>query len=200
LVARAITNGVKVKSILTYPFMRNVRTSKIGSGERRYGGGYLRYRLRKLRNINDIIRVYNFTPAYILREEEKIRPSVILALILSTVHTLPKALQGKNLEPVDIIAQQKIKYLLPEEVGLPKTWLFGWWERITLVLPSLKNVILRIIRKAGNCTIAILTIDKSLAIFRDEQIFLHWLDSMKTLATYIKSDSSEIRLLHYPMS
>jgi len=196
MVARAIMNGVKVKTVLTYPFMRNIRISKNKLGEMRYSNGYLHYLLRKLRNLKDTVYVFNFTPARILKEKTRVA-SKILALVFSMVYTLPKALRGKNLEPVDVMVQRKRKYLLPEEVGLPKDWLFMWWGRVTLVWPLVKEVVLRVVEKTGNCTIAFLMADGSLAIFRDQQIFMRWFNDMRTIAIRIKSDPSKIRLLHY---
>jgi len=197
MTARAIANGIEVKTILTYHFMRNVRTSKAGSGEMRYSKGRIRYLLRRLRNLNDMVRAHKFTPAYILKGEAKISPSIILALMFSGSYTLPKALKDKTIEPADIIVHRQRKYLLPEEVGLPKDWLFTWWAQATLFWPLLKEVVLRVVKKTGNCIIAFLTGDGSLAIFRDQRIFMRWFNNMKTLAIRIKSDPSKIRLLHY---
>ena len=67
----------------------------------------------------------------------------------------------------------------------------------TLVRPFIKEVVLRVVKKTGNCTIAFLMADKSLDIFRDQQIFMRWFNDMKILAIRIKSDPSKIRLLHY---
>jgi len=102
MVARAIMNSVKVKTVLTYPFMRNIRISKNKPGEMRYSNGYLQYLLRKLRNLKDTAYFFNFTSARILKEKARVA-SKILALVFSMIYTLPKALRGKNLEPVDVM-------------------------------------------------------------------------------------------------
>jgi len=188
LVYRAIRNKVRINIILTYSFMENLRKAPSGFAEMRYVRGRLNYYKRKLRNIRDAVKGCNLSPAYVYWQEGRIRPSVILALLISSIYSLKRFFSGDfSPLPVQVYAHLAPFYYLPEEVGLPKSWLFVWWERIDLLWRHISKTILSIIKKSKDASLILFPVSKSLALFRNESLIKNWIKQMIITASYSKN-------------
>ncbi|MEM0049847.1 MAG: glycosyltransferase family 2 protein [Candidatus Bathyarchaeia archaeon] len=191
--SRAMYKGVELKIVLTYPFMANFRVSDKGYSERRYVQGILQYYIRRIRNICDMIRGVNATPAYIIRDERRLRPSVILALFISSAYTISKFLSGKPLMTSDEVSQKMTTYLLPEDVGLPREYLFAYWGKIDAQWLSIRNKVKDVVRKARDAEIAAFPRERAIVIFRSDELFTRWLNSMKNLSKLISGNYKRLR-------
>jgi len=176
LVYRAIRNKVAVKVILTYSFMQNVRVAPSGYAEKRYARGRLAYYIRRLRNLRDIVKGCNFSPAYAYYIEGRLRPSVLLFILISAVYSLKRCLSGDfSPLPAQVYASLAPVYYLPEEVGLPRTWFFVLWEKLDAFWPHISKTVLSIINQAQDAYLLLLPASRCLAVFRDKNIVSDWI-------------------------
>ena len=176
LVYRAIRNKVALKLILTYSFMENVRIAPSGYAEMRYVRGRLEYYMRRLRNLRDTVIGWNLSPAYAYYIEGRLRPSVFLFVLISSIYSLKRLFSGDfSLIPAQVYACLAPTYYFPEDVGLPRSWLFLLWERIDAFWSYISESALSLIKKSGDAYMVLLPASRCLAVFRDKGVVKDWI-------------------------
>ena len=190
LLGRAVDRGISIKIIGIKPNY-NVRISQNGSyGERRYVSNAVTYMVRRLRNLRDTAIGWKLSPAYVIYSEHNlIRPSVLALLLLSGTYSF------LNLER-NIFVKSKVyakaKYLLPQELGLPKDWLFILWADINFTWSAVVKHIENIVKKDPKVNMALLPEKRILIAFRNYKILKDRL--RKYVLSTLHSSIGEVKL------
>ena len=170
LIARAIKRGVKVKRPLVFPFYINKRGTISRYGEQRYINNRLQYYTRRIRIYNDSVIGCRLSPAHIYYMEPRFSPSLLLWMIISSLHTI-----GRNTIPVQALVYHKSQYILPEELGLPREWLLTWYEQIDILWPYISPTIKTLLEEIGDPKTLLLPETKTLIIYRDRRMAEKWI-------------------------
>lgn len=182
LYRRAIMRGIKLRIIAVKSPIRNVRVAKGGFyGERRYARDKVGYVLRRLRNLRDVAIGWGLNPVHVIYSGDSlIRFSTFALLIFSAIYSFANAVRSVT---NDMNAKYQVyagtKYLLPEEVGLPRKWFYLLWEDLNLTWPAVSKHVRELIGKDPEIHIALLPLRKILISFRDYGVFK---ESMKEYA------------------
>lgn len=146
--ARAISKNVIMKTILSPSFRI---TPKMKIREARYTKGIsVTYMVRKVKNNIDLIRGWNpnfrFLTSLIMGSSSLFKPSTLLTFFIYPISKLISFKHFKNLCNIEACYKNTI-FLFPEDIGLPKDWLFILWEHPELmrntVLSRIKELITR---------------------------------------------------------
>jgi len=125
--ARAVAKGLNIKRLCVPMFLSPER---VRIREARYAKGYIRYRIRKFKNIIDIIRGFNLPFELFMRDmitNNPIRLSSLIALGLFPL-TKPFSFKYDNKLSNNEFIYKNEHLIFPEDIGLPKNWLFIVWE------------------------------------------------------------------------
>lgn len=172
LLGRAIKRNVKLNIIGVKSPIHNIRLAKGGVyGEKRYAQDLITYVLRRVRNLRDTAIGWGLNPAHVIYSINLRRPSALVLLFFSAIYSLANITSGDiNSSPIKCQVYTSTRYLLPEEVGLPREWLYILWEDIDQTWPAITKHI-RGIAQRTKVYFALLPYRKLLACFRNFEVF-----------------------------
>jgi|GEM_PF-1344072 len=169
---RAIKRKVKSKIIAVKSPIRNIRLAKNRVyGEGRYARNKMAYMLRRERNLRDTAVGCGLNPAHVIYSSDLVRPSTFILLCFSAVYSFANVIRGDTNSPAWNLVYSNTKYLFPEDVGLPREWLFIEWEHIDQAWPAVAKHVKELVRRDVGIHIALLPYRKLLISFRDYEVF-----------------------------
>ena len=166
-VARAISKDVIYMPILCPSFSLN---PKLKLREKRYATG-ISYMIRKIKNNIDLIRgwspTFRFLMSLVKTTGSLFSPSALMVLMIYPILMMSR-FKYSNLCCNYEFVYQRMQFIFPEDVGLPRDWLFILWENATLMWNTIKKRVRELINRDKNLNFVFL--DNKLVCARNPDI------------------------------
>jgi glycosyltransferase involved in cell wall biosynthesis len=146
---RAIARQIRVKSPLVPNFMISAKVK--GSRERRYSSNTLDFMRRRSEYIIDSIKGRNLGPSYFVRSKGSRLSFNLLPLIFLSCIFRPMAFRYSKQLTNNQLLYLKEEYVLPEEIGLPKNWLYKQWDEMKMNADIVKKRLKELSHQDINC-------------------------------------------------